>query len=130
LLLGFGKRRLELFHRDNERLTADSAAHPLNYRKSLNAYPVEYVNILLGVSSMMTLMSYMLYTTDDKVTALHGSPYLIYTVPFVFYGVFRYAIRCIQGRGDGPVEVLTQDKSFIINAALWAVCAAGIVLWR
>ncbi|MDR3111428.1 MAG: UbiA prenyltransferase family protein, partial [Planctomycetaceae bacterium] len=126
LLLGFGKRRLELFHRENSKNSPTSE----NWRKSLNCYPTEYVNMLLGVSSMMCLMSYMLYTTAPETIALHGSSYLIYTSPFVFYGVFRYAIRCIQGRGDGPVDVLTQDKSFMINAVFWAVAVGGIVFWR
>jgi 4-hydroxybenzoate polyprenyltransferase len=131
LLLGFGKRRLELCHRENSyRENSQGSQSSENWRKSLNNYPTEYVNILLGVSSMMCLMSYMLYTAAPEVIVLHGSPYLIYTVPFVFYGVFRYAIRCIQGRGDGPVDVLTQDKSFIINAVLWAITVGGIVLWK
>jgi 4-hydroxybenzoate polyprenyltransferase len=121
LLLGFGKRRLEL-HRNLE--------VQKDYRKSLDSYPVEFLNILIGVSSMMCLMSYMLYAAAPTTIALHGTSNLLYTTPFVMYGVFRYAIRCIQGRGDGPVDVLTRDKSFMVNALLWAGCVASIVRWH
>jgi 4-hydroxybenzoate polyprenyltransferase len=78
LLLGFGKRRLELCH---------NLEQQKDYRKSLNNYPVEFLNILIGVSSMMCLMSYMLYTTSPSTIAIHGSSNLLYTMPFVVYGV-------------------------------------------
>jgi 4-hydroxybenzoate polyprenyltransferase len=120
LLLGFGKRRVELCH---------NLEHQKNYRKSLDSYPVEFLNILIGVSSMMCLMSYMLYASSPSTIAIHGTSNLLYTTPFVMYGVFRYAIRCIQGRSDGPVDVLTRDKAFMINVLLWAGCVAMIV-WR
>lgn len=118
LLLGFGKRRLEV---------GRSLESGENCRKSLESYPVEFLNILLGVSSMMCLMSYMLYTVSEETIAVHGTDKLLYTTPFVLYGVFRYSIRCIQGGGDGPVDVLTRDKAFIVNAVIWVGCVGAIL---
>jgi len=118
LLLGFGKRRLEL---------GRSLENQDDCRKTLDSYPIEFLNILLGVSSMMCLTAYMLYTIAPETVAIHGTPYLIYSTPFVVYGVFRYSIRCIQGSGDGPVDVLTQDKAFMVNAVAWAGCV-GLIL--
>jgi 4-hydroxybenzoate polyprenyltransferase len=118
LLLGFGKRRLELYHNHENKE---------NCRQTLEYYPIEFLNILLGVSSMMSLTSYMLYTISPDTITLHGTSNLLYTTPFVVYGVFRYSIRCIQGYGDGPVDVLTKDKAFICNAIAWSVCVGVIV---
>ena len=119
LLLGFGKRRLEL---------GRTLENQNDCRKTLDSYPVEFLNILLGVSSMMCLTAYMLYTIAPETAAIHGTPYLIYSTPFVVYGVFRYSIRCIQGSGDGPVDVLTQDKAFMVNTAAWLGCV-GLILF-
>jgi 4-hydroxybenzoate polyprenyltransferase len=118
LLLGFGKRRLELC-RNRENIE--------NSRQTLESYPIEFLNILLGVSSMMSLTSYMLYTISPDTIALHGTSNLLYTTPFVVYGVFRYSIRCIQGYGDGPVDVLTKDRAFLCNAFIWSICVGCIV---
>jgi hypothetical protein len=118
LLLGFGKRRLELCHNHENKE---------NCRQTLECYPIEFLNILLGVSSMMSLTSYMLYTISPDTIALHGTSNLLYTTPLVVYGVFRYSIRCIQGYGDGPVDVLTKDKAFICNAFIWGICVGCIV---
>jgi hypothetical protein len=118
LLLGFGKRRLELCRNPENKD---------NCRQTLEFYPIEFLNILLGVSGMMSLTSYMLYTISPDTIALHGTSNLLYTTPFVVYGVFRYSIRCIQGFGDGPVDVLTKDKAFICNAFMWCICVGCIV---
>ncbi|MDR1924505.1 MAG: UbiA prenyltransferase family protein [Planctomycetaceae bacterium] len=120
MLLGFGKRRLELTRNYEKQDIA---------RKSLESYPIEFLNILLGVSSMMCLIAYMLYTISPETIAVHGTTNLLYTTPFVVYGVFRYSIRCIQGYGDGPVDVLTQDKAFIFNACAWVVSVGGILFF-
>ena len=126
LLLGFGKRRLEI----GRSLDNPNTGVPANAcRKTLNSYPIEFLNILLGVSSMMCLMSYMLYTIAPETIAIHGTPYLIYTTPFVVYGVFRYSIRCIKGGSDGPIEVFMQDKAFVINGIAWLSCVGLVLAW-
>jgi hypothetical protein len=59
--------------------------------------------------------------------ALHGTDHLIYTVPFVAYGIFRYIFEVQEGRHDSPVEVLLKDPAFTINGILWILAALVIL---
>jgi 4-hydroxybenzoate polyprenyltransferase len=117
LLLGFGKRRLEVA--TSERLT--------EYRSSLQSYSVEKLNLLLGVTSAICLLAYMLYTTSPQTGQLHGTSGLVYTIPFVSYGVFRYLFKVQEGRHDGPVEVLLGDPVFAINGLLWIATVVAVL---
>ncbi len=111
LILGFGKRRSEIA------TLSDKA----DYRPVLDSYSASKLDLLLGVSSAICLLSYMLYTIAPETAALHGTKHLVYTVPFVFYGVLRFVFKTLEGRGDGPVEILTTDPVFTINGLLWCL---------
>jgi 4-hydroxybenzoate polyprenyltransferase len=118
MLLGFGKRRLEV----------GAPGIPIDYRCTLESYSGEKLNILLSVCASMCILSFMLYAVATETTRLHGSAHLVYTVPFVAYGVFRYLFKVQEGRYDGPVEVLLKDPVFVVNCILWLV-AVIVVLY-
>ena len=42
----------------------------------------------MGVMTASTLLAYVLYTQDPD--AVGGEKHMIWTVPFVIYGIFRY----------------------------------------
>ena len=117
LLLGFGKRRLEIA----------ALAEPGKYRPTLDYYSVDKLNVLLGTASSICLLTYMLYTVSPQTVALHNTDKLIYTVPFVAYGVFRYLFKVQEGLYDGPVEILLKDRIFLINGLLWLVAIVVIL---
>jgi 4-hydroxybenzoate polyprenyltransferase len=117
MLLGFGKRRLEI----------DEDGLETGYRRSLRSYSVEKLNVLLSVTSSMCLLSYMLYTVSPQTITLHQTENLIYTVPLVAYGVFRYVFKVQEGRHDGPVEVLLKDPVFALNGLAWILAVALIL---
>jgi 4-hydroxybenzoate polyprenyltransferase len=116
MLLGFGKRRLEI----------DVANSGTTFRHSLRSYSEAKLNLLLGVTSSVCLLSYMLYTVSPETVRLHGTENLIYTVPPVAYGIFRYLLKVQEGRHDGPVELLLKDPVFMLDVLIWIVMVAGI----
>jgi 4-hydroxybenzoate polyprenyltransferase len=118
LLLGFGKRRAELMILD---------AVP-QYRSTLEVYTPAKTDVLLAISASLTLLSYMLYTVAPDTQRLHGTANLVYTVPFVAYGIFRFIFKVHEGRADGPVEILASDKVFALNGILWIV-SSTLILW-
>src|SRR5262249_27541791 len=79
MLLGFGKRRLEI----------DEGGLATGYRRSLQSYSEAKLNLLLGITSSVCLVSYMLYTVSPQTIQLHRTENLIYSVPLVIYGIFR-----------------------------------------
>jgi 4-hydroxybenzoate polyprenyltransferase len=120
LLLGFGKRRTEL-------ATLERGGE---YRRALAVYSVPKVDTLLAVCASLTLLSYMLYTVAPDTAQIHGTTRLVYTVPFVVYGIFRFIFKVQEGKGDGPVEILARDWVFTANGLLWAAAVALILLAR
>ncbi|MBY0527074.1 MAG: decaprenyl-phosphate phosphoribosyltransferase [Gemmataceae bacterium] len=118
MILGIGKRRLEL-----TALAPGSA-----YRPALRSYSVDKLNLMLGVTSSVCLLSYMLYTVAPETIRLHSTTHLVYTVPFVAYGIFRYVFKVQEGGHDGPVDVLLHDPIFALNGLCWTI-AVGLILY-
>ncbi|WP_370576015.1 decaprenyl-phosphate phosphoribosyltransferase [Methanomethylovorans sp.] len=99
LVLAFGKRRHEL---DGDQ----------NSRNSLSQYNITMSETLLNSSVSMLLMSYALYTVS-----IHTA--MMLTLPFAFYGIFRY-VQLINLKGIGEeTELLLKDKPFVLNVMLW-----------
>lgn len=117
LFLAFGKRKMEL----------STQSESPGYRPSLALYPPESLNIFLAVSAAVCLVSYLLYTLDLQTMQLHNTKYLICTVPFVFYGIFRYILASHGTMYDGPDEFILRDRPFQLNLILWTACVAIVL---
>ncbi|QEK13253.1 decaprenyl-phosphate phosphoribosyltransferase [Crassaminicella thermophila] len=92
-------------------------------RKILEEYTPELLNDMLHIVTSSTVMAYALYT----FTASH-SIYMMATIPFVIYGIFRYQyIIHKKGLGENPELVLLSDKPLIIDILLWAFCCTIIL---
>lgn len=113
---------LALIKRKNElRVLADGAA---NHRKILQEYTPELIERMLSVVTSTTLMSYSLYTFSAG-----KSSYMMLTIPFVLYGIFRYQYLTSAGEnlGGSPELVLLQDKPLLIDIVLWVTACVVIV---
>ncbi len=113
--LGFAKRRHELV------LLGENN---VNHRSVLEHYSPHLLDQLILISAASTVMSYALYTVNAKTVARFGTTNLIYTVPFILYGVFRY-LFLIHNRkkGGDPAKVLLNDMPMVLNIAAWlSVC--------
>ncbi len=116
LFLGFGKRRAELLAlTDNG--NSDGAA---GQRAALEGYSMALLDRLITVSVAGAAIGYALYTMDAQTIALHGTDRLIFTVPFVLYGLFRY-LRVMYSKGGGgdPAWELLHDPHLIAATAGW-----------
>jgi 4-hydroxybenzoate polyprenyltransferase len=119
LFLGVAKRRHEL-----GTLTADSALH----RPVLGNYTLLWLDQVATVISGVTIVAYALYTVAPETQARFGTDRLIYTVPFVIYGILRY-LHLIQGEdGTGnPTGLLLKDKPLVICIIAWVIACAAII---
>lgn len=121
LFLGAAKRRGEIL------LLEDGAA---NHRPALRKYSVEMLDQLTAVLAASTLMSYCLYTISERTVREIGSTRLMYTIPFVIYGLFRYFyLMHRKGAGGAPDRTLLQDRPLLLNVALYALTAAAIIYY-
>jgi 4-hydroxybenzoate polyprenyltransferase len=119
LFISLSKRRHELVLLEN-----NAAAH----RASLNEYSAYLLDQMIGVVTASTLMAYVLYTVDERTMNVFGSDHLLYTIPFVIFGIFRYLYLIHQkGEGGNPDRIIISDRPFLINLILWMAAVAIII---
>ena len=120
LFLGFAKRYAEL-----GALAGKGGSH----RKVLDDYDPALLDKLIGISAASTIISYSLYTVSAETVALHGTSRLIYSVPFVVYGVFRYLFLLHRRRGGGdPAAALLRDGHLLGAVAGWLLTVLAILV--
>jgi 4-hydroxybenzoate polyprenyltransferase len=105
LFLGFAKRRAELMV-----LGGRGGSH----REVLDDYGPVLLDMLIGISAGGAIVGYSLYTLSADTIARHGTTSLVYTVPFVIYGMFRYLFLLYRSSGGSdPAATLLRDPHLL-----------------
>lgn len=114
LFLALNKRRSEIVT-----LKDRSGSH----RKILEEYSVEMLDKMLIIVTPSILMAYCLYTFSSV-----QSRTMIFTIPFVLYGIFRYEYLVDKKNvGGKPEDVFGKDIPFLINIILWVISVLTII---
>ncbi|MBI5680174.1 MAG: decaprenyl-phosphate phosphoribosyltransferase [Methanobacterium sp.] len=113
LFLAIGKRRHELVL-----LGADAGDH----RQILDGYSTEMLDQMINITTSALIMSYALYTFFT------GKIYIMLTIPFAFYGLFRYIYLVHAKNFGGEPEMLFKDKGMLLSMVLWVILVV-IVLY-
>jgi 4-hydroxybenzoate polyprenyltransferase len=111
LFIGAGKRRAELA------LLADDASE---HRVALAGYSVPFLDRILSTAMTTAIISYAIYTLAPSTQSKFNTHQLVYTVPFVVYGLLRYMyIVYEKERGGNPTEAILHDVPLRIAVLLW-----------
>jgi 4-hydroxybenzoate polyprenyltransferase len=122
LFLGFNKRRQEF-----KILGKLSTQH----RSVLRKYNRYFIDQMIAVITASTVVAYTFYTVDDRTLAEVGSDHMIFTVPFVYYGIFRYLYLLHKRRMDGdPTRILVSDFPMQFNIAMWLATAIAVIYFK
>ena len=98
------------------------------HREILEDYGEKVLDQMIAVVTACTIISYVLYTVDPGTVEKFDSTGLIWTVPFVIYGIFRYLYLVYQRNlGGRPEMVLLADRPMIISVFLWILVSIYIV---
>ena len=121
LFLAISKRRGEL----SQVINQDNIE---KQRKVLKEYSVEFADQLNTIAAAGTIISYALYTVSDKTVNTFGTDKLIYTTPFVIYGIFRYMYLMHQKNlGESPTSIVTKDIPIILGVLGWFIFSIVII---
>ena len=117
LFLGFAKRRAELYA-----LTDDSPTH----RRVLGHYQPVLLDNMIVVTATCVILTYSLYTMSPTTIQAHHTESLIYTAPFVIYGIFRYIYSLHkQSSGSDPALQIFRDPHLLVAIVGWLI----VTLW-
>jgi len=120
LFLALSKRRHEVV------LLQDSAQE---HRKVLRKYSVSLLDQMISVVTAGVVVSYSVYTLSPETVTRFGTSNLVYSIPFVLYGVYRYFYLVhMKQQGGSPETALLTDKPLLINILLYSI-VVGIVLY-
>lgn len=124
LFLGFGKRRCEI-----TMLQSDEAIR--DHRQTLVRYTPDLLNQLLSTSGGIAIITFLLYTLDPHTTSpFQHKSRLLYTLPLVVYGIYRYAMLIELGKAAGPTELILKDRAFLTTIILWVLVSILILYFR
>lgn len=119
LFLALSKRRHELV------LLEDGAS---DHRPILEEYSPYLLDQMIAVVTASTVIAYCLYTISEETVTKFGTTNLIFTVPFVLYGIFRYLYLIHQkSEGGSPEALIVKDKPLLIDIFLWIATAVVIL---
>jgi 4-hydroxybenzoate polyprenyltransferase len=124
LFLALCKRRAE-----SDLLGAGRGEH----RAILLEYTTGFLDQMVTVLAACTIVTYTMYTVSDDTARKFGPDHgLIWTVPFVVFGLARYMLLVQTQKGGGsPTKVLLGgDALFFLNSLGWAAVVAVVVFQR
>jgi 4-hydroxybenzoate polyprenyltransferase len=120
LFLALGKRRSEIVLLE----TRKGEGRPV-----LLEYSVYLLDQMIAVVTASTVLAYGLYTMSEETVRRFGTADLVYTTPFVLFGVFRYLYLVHRkGEGGSPDELIVRDAPLAAAIVLW-IAAVGLILY-
>ncbi len=109
LFMGFGKRRHEIVE-----LTEQAG----NHRNTLDHYSVPFLDQMISIVLGALVVSYAVYAAASPTAAAH--PGLVYSLPFVMYGIFRYLYLIhMCNMGGSPEIIVLKDRPLQATLILW-----------
>ena len=119
LFLGLTKRRAEMMS-----LADNKGAQ----RKVLEHYTPVLLDKMISITAASVIISYSLYTMSPETIRIHQTESLIYTVPFVTYGIFRYIFLLhYQQWGNEPSRDLARDPHILGAVAAWFLVSLWLI---
>lgn len=120
LFLAVSKRRSELVMIQQNNIETK--------RRVLEQYSTQFLDYILVITATGMAISYSLYTMAERTIAVFGTEYLIFTIVFVLFGIFRYLfLVLLKGQGENPTAILMNDAPMGINMLLWMLTVIFII---
>ncbi len=116
LFLGFSKRRHEIA------TLGEGAVH---HRRNLQEYSVPLLDEMMNIMMSATIIAYTLYTFT--VYEAQNEIFMMASIPFMVYGVFRYMLLVHRNGGGNPDTLLLSDRPLQVALFLWLVVVMAAI---
>jgi 4-hydroxybenzoate polyprenyltransferase len=129
LFLAVAKRRGELVMLETQLEQGKKSSE--STRKVLEHYSIDFAEQLCTICAAGFVISYALYTVSDRTVKIFGTENLVFTTPFVLYGIFRYLyLLHKKNLGENPTEVVLTDIPMILNFIAYAIAMFFIIYFH
>ena len=120
LFLGVMKRHSEL-----EQITESEKT---STRKVLAEYSLTFTNQMATVAAAGVIICYALYTVSQRTVSVFGTENLIYTTPFVVFGIFRFMyLEYLNQKGENTTQIMLTDLPMILTVLFYVATTVFIV---
>jgi decaprenyl-phosphate phosphoribosyltransferase len=105
-----------------------SEANTGSTRKVLAYYSLNFTEQMATVAAAGVIICYALYTVSARTVDVFNTENLIFTTPFVVYGIFRYMyLVYMNKKGENTTEIMLTDVSLIVNIFLYLTITTLII---
>ncbi len=120
LFLGVMKRHSEL--------TLTPEDENSSSRKVLAEYSLNFADQMATVAAAGVIICYALYTVAARTVSVFSTENLIYTTPFVVFGIFRYMyLEYMSNGGENTTKIIATDSPMIVTVILYIITTVLII---
>ena len=124
LFLAIEKRKAEISILKNGKIT----------RNVLTQYSLPFLNKIANLASTATFISYSLWAAGPELNGAKSS-WMLLSVPFVIYGIFRYQLisdlylsdKSKSLTTEEPENIILSDKYTLLNLIIWVTVLVSIL---
>ena len=119
LYLGFIKRLCDI--------SSATKAQDSSWRPAAPYDNPSELNWLLGVSAVLAVVAYLMYTLSDWAWERFGAGTfgLALLTPLVLIAIHRFYRRASKGTSDSPLAALRQDRAVLVSVVLFVLGVLG-----
>ena len=97
-------------------------------RKVLAEYSLTFTNQMATVAAAGVIICYALYTVSQRTVSVFGTENLIYTTPFVVFGIFRFMyLEYLNQKGENTTQIMLTDLPMILTVIFYVATTVMIV---
>ena len=97
-------------------------------RKVLSDYSITFTNQMATVAAAGVIVCYALYTVSQRTVSIFNTENLIYTTPFVVFGIFRYMyLEYLNQKGENTTQIMLTDIPMILTMVFYILTTIMIV---
>jgi 4-hydroxybenzoate polyprenyltransferase len=97
-------------------------------RATMAEYTDSFLSMMIGPLAALSILTYALYTVSPETVKVHGTDKLMFTVPFVTYGVFRYLFLVYRrSEGGDPASLLFRDAPLLVSGVGYAALVVVVL---
>ena len=140
LFLGVMKRRSELvlvseYSKQNLR-TGDVTDDKISKnnqtgtqsRKVLRQYSLNFADQMATIAAAGVIICYALYSVAPRTVSIFQTERLIYTTPFVVFGIFRFMyLEYIDGKAENTTRLIATDLYMILDVIIYILATIVII---